>query len=40
MKKIPTQKNLKTKSLLPARVALSSQGFCFRGKTHGLKIVF
>ena len=40
MKKIPTQKNLKTKSFLAAQVALSSQGFCFWGITHGIKIVF
>jgi hypothetical protein len=43
MKKNPIQKSLKTKrtkSFLAARVALSSQGFCFWGITHGLKIGF
>jgi hypothetical protein len=40
MKKNPTQKSLKEKSFLHAQAALSSQGFCFWGITHGLKIVF
>jgi hypothetical protein len=40
MKKNPTQKSKKTKSFLPARVVLSSQGFCFWGITPGLKILF
>jgi hypothetical protein len=31
MKKNPTQKSLKIKSFLAARVALSSEGFCFGG---------
>jgi hypothetical protein len=40
MKKVTTQKSLKTKSFLAARAALSSQGFCFWGITPGLKIEF
>jgi hypothetical protein len=40
MKKNSTQKSLKIKSFLAARVALSSQGFCFWGITPGLKIAF
>jgi hypothetical protein len=40
MKKISTQKNLKTKSFLVARATLSSQGFCFWGITPELKIEF
>jgi hypothetical protein len=40
MKKVTTQKSLKTKSFLAARAALSSQGFCFWGITLGLKIAF
>jgi hypothetical protein len=40
MKKVSSQKGLKTKSFLAAQAALSSQGFCFWGITLGLKIAF
>jgi hypothetical protein len=40
MKKVTTQKNKIKKSFLAARVALSSQGFCFWGIIPGLKIEF
>jgi hypothetical protein len=40
MKKVTTQKSLKTKSFLAARATLSSQGFCFWDIIPGLKIAF
>jgi hypothetical protein len=40
MKKVTTQKSFLKIIFLAARAALSSQGFCFWGVTHGLKIEF
>jgi hypothetical protein len=40
MKKVTTQKSLKTKSFLAARAILSSQGFFLGGIALGLKIAF